>query len=1155
MLIKETLVRDPLLEGLVNNGQARISGDNDANVMRELRGELSHFVCEKQYADGIVRILSSFLAGLSQTNQKAAWVSGFYGSGKSHLLKMLCHLWRNTEFDDGATARSLVPDMPEDVDHLLRELDVAGRRTGGLLAAAGTLLGGNEEVRSNILSIFLKACNLPTQYAGASFQLWLEERGFFDQVKAKIEAAGKTWEQELKHLYVSPVIARALLACDSSFASSEVAAKDLIKTQFPLLRRDLSTEEFVAMFKRVLKRQGIGGQLPCTILVLDEVQQYISNSEAVSSFFTEATEAISKQLDSQVIVVASGQSALHGTKLLEKMLDRFTVRVALSDADVETVTRKVLLRKQASAVAPIFELVEKHAGEVSRQLQGTKIGEKPEDKATVVEDYPLLPVRRRFWEQCFRQVDSYGTRSQLRSQLRIIHDSLAKIAQQPIGRVIPTDDLYEALAPELVAMAVLPREISERIAALGQNGKPDSILKQRICATIFLISQLPRSSGADLGIRATKDHIADLLVEDFTADNGRLRAEVERLVQELSDASVLMRVGDEYLMQTQEGRDWDQEFRKRAAKYRNDAALFDEKRDQYFAAEMQKALSAVKLVQGVAKESRRWNVQRSQDVPASDGESVVIWIRDQFSQSEKDFLNAAKAAGSSSPVLFAYIPRREVNELQGAIAEEAAAQQVLDRKGAPSSPEGQTARQSMESRHRLAKERRESLVASIVGSAKVFQGGGSELLQATLPEKLEAGAKDALMRLFPEFHHADHPASSWAAAIKRAREGAEQPFAPVKHDGPVEQHPVAKQVLAAIGSGNTGTQIRRELQRAPYGWPQDAIDAALIALHRTQHISATHNGIAVPAGQLEQAKIAKTEFRVEKITLGVKDRQTVRAVFLELGITVGSKMEDLALKAPDFISSFFSLPGEAGGEPPLPPPPDSSAFHDLRHLYGNECLAAIRDKESELKRFIADCKTRRDLLQKRRPSWDVLVRLADKATGIPAAAPLLAERDAIRMNRMLLDAEDRVAPVRTALCDLLRTALNDSHTETDSAYANAVAELNANEIWKNISAGDEDRILKDSGLSAPPPPLTASDQTILKELDAKSLAARKAETDAIPGRVAKALQQAAKLLEPKTQFVTLEKALLRSEPEIDEWLARQRNLLVKQLADGPVQVQ
>lgn len=80
----------------------------------------------------------------------------------------------------------------------------------------------------------------------------------------------------------------------------------------------------------------------------------------------------------------------------------------------------------------------------------------------------------------------------------------------------------------------------------------------------------------------------------------------------------------------------------------------------------------------------------------------------------------------------------------------------------------------------------------------------------------------------------------------------------------------------------------------------------------------------------------------------------------------------------------------------------------------------------------------------------MLVRLAERAAEIPQAAPLLAERDAIRTNRMLLDADDRVAPVRTALCELLRTALNDSHAETDSAYANAVAELNANDIWSSL---------------------------------------------------------------------------------------------------------
>jgi len=83
MKIKDILLRDPSTHPLVNHGQVRIVNDAGAKEEAELRGELSSFVCEGQYADGIERILSSFLANLAQTSQKAAWVSGFFGSGKS----------------------------------------------------------------------------------------------------------------------------------------------------------------------------------------------------------------------------------------------------------------------------------------------------------------------------------------------------------------------------------------------------------------------------------------------------------------------------------------------------------------------------------------------------------------------------------------------------------------------------------------------------------------------------------------------------------------------------------------------------------------------------------------------------------------------------------------------------------------------------------------------------------------------------------------------------------------------------------------------------------------------------------------------------------------------------------------------------------------
>jgi hypothetical protein len=107
-------------------------------------------------------------------------VSRFIGSGKSHLLKMLCHLWQDTSFPDGATARSLVPSIPEDLRALLRELGTAGRRAGGLVAAAGTLPSGT--------TILLHAVGLPEQFPQARFCLWLHSQGLFDTVfKALME--------------------------------------------------------------------------------------------------------------------------------------------------------------------------------------------------------------------------------------------------------------------------------------------------------------------------------------------------------------------------------------------------------------------------------------------------------------------------------------------------------------------------------------------------------------------------------------------------------------------------------------------------------------------------------------------------------------------------------------------------------------------------------------------------------------------------------------------------------------------------------------------------------------------------------------------------------------------------------------------------------
>lgn len=1148
MKIKDTLQRDPASHPLVNQGQARISDSRNERTQSELRGELVTFVCEGQYADGVQKIIRSFLDNLGKTSQRGAWVSGFFGSGKSHLLKMLCHLWQDTGFPDGATARSLVPSIPEDLHALLRELDTAGKRAGGLIAAAGALPSGTtDNVRLTILAILLRAVGLPEQYPQARFCLWLHSQGLYEKVKVAVEAAGKQFDRELNNLYVSGPIARAVMESDKNFASTEAEAKQLLKAQFPPQVTDITTEQFLLVTKEALKLKAKDGRLPCTLLILDEAQQYIGDSQQRASLLTEVTEAVSKQLDSHVMVVAAGQSALTEIQLLTYLLDRFTIRVPLSDAEVETVTRKVLLQKKPSAVSDVRTLLDKHAGEISRQLQGTRIGESVEDRPIIVDDYPLLPVRRRFWEHCFRQIDAAGTSSQLRSQLRIIHDAVAKVAERPLGSVVPADELFEALAPEMVNTGVLLREINERIITVGRT---EGALAQRICGLVFLIGKLRREAGADIGVRATKDHLADLLIDDLSADNGKLRAEVEDKLKKLSDQGVLMLVGDEYRLQTREGSDWDREFRNRQTKLNNDDAAIQFKRDQLIYGDIDKTIRAIKIVQGAAKEPRQFLVHREQTAPVVDGSSVPIWMRDGWSCAEKDVVEASRAAGTDSPILFVFIPRQSAEDLRRLIVEADATQQTLDAKGNPTTAEGQEARQSMDSRRARAVGDRDRLIRDVVANAKVFQGGGSEVLLTSLDERTKSATDAALVRMFPRFKEAD--SAAWEAVIKRAREGADHPFQPTGHTDATEKHPVCQQVLSTIGAGKSGSDIRKALGGTPFGWPRDAVDAALIALHRQQHITATLNGQAVPLGQLDQNKIAKADFRVEHATLSVSDRLILRKLFQALGLSCKSGEE--ALRAGEFLNGLVALAKSAGGDAPLPPSPAITEIEDIQRLVGNEQLLAIKGKASDWDDKIKVWTATRDLIAQRVPIWTLVERLAKHAAAIPEAKPHLDQIAAIRDQRLLLEKSDPANAIRVALAGQLREAVQKGHATHETAFNEAMATLAANSVWIKVARGDQESIKVAVGLQAPSKADIASDDALAGHLDRTPLSGNQAEIDAISGRVNQAIERAARLLEPKVQTVVLERSTLRDAAEVEAWVDRQKATLLAKIANGPVLV-
>ena len=1138
--------RDPGKITLLNNGVATMTDALTDDERRTLRFELEHFVCEGEYQRGLVRILESYVSNQGQPEQPAAWVSGFFGSGKSHLAKMLRFLWTDYTFpEDGASARGLAR-LPTDVQDVLKEITTLGRRTVGLHAAAGTLgAGAGDSVRLSLLGIVFKSADLPESYPQARFCVWLRKSCIYDRVRAAVEAEGRDFRRELNDMYVSPLIARGLLAADPDFAANEKDARAALRTQFPK-PRDITTDEFVTALQDALAPDG---EIPCTVVILDEVQQYIGDDTGRSYVVQEVVEACSKRFGDRLLFLGTGQTALSGTPALQRLQGRFTVNVELSDTDVETVTRRVVLAKRLDRINDVKSMLDGNAGELDRHLVGTRIGPRSEDRSVLVEDYPLLPVRRRFWEHALRAVDRAGTAGQLRTQLRIVYDAIRRTADEPLGTVVPADFLFEEISANLLQSGVLLREVNETIA--GQDdGSPDGRLKSRLCALVFLIRKLPREAGVDIGVRATAEVLVDLLVKDLASDGASLRGRLPRLLDELVVAGTLVKLDDEYSLQTRESSEWEAEFRNRQTMLVDDPTRMSSKRAQLLGVAVQESIGTVRLLHGQCKEPRKLALHFGAEPPQGAAHEIPVWIRDGWGVDEKSVLAEARADGTDSPIIHGFVPKSRADALARVVAAQSAAKDTLEFKGVPTTPEGIEARQGMETRLAEAGNSLRALVAEVVDGAKVYQGGGSERLEATLPDKVKEAASASLDRLFHDFKDADD--HRWPKVIERARRGAEHPLETLDYSGRTEDHPVCSAVLSLVGSGKKGKEVRTHFSSPPYGWSRDAVDAALISLFGTGHLRATVNGSPLKPGQLDQAKISGTDFRVESATINTRQRLKVRKLFTTAGVACNPNEE--AAAAGEFLGRLGDIARRAGGEAPLPECPDASHLLDLQSLAGNEQLVGILNRHDELLRNIEDWTRAGGLAEKRLPAYQRLQALARYADGLDAAREVQPQVEAIAANRNLLAATDPVPDLIKALADGLRAALTETEKHYAGVYDEESTRLESAESWQKIEQSDRDRILNALNTAKATKGATGTEQEVLASVERISLDAWRTRTAALPQLFAEARIRADKLVEPKTQHVKLDSATLRTTEDVKAWVTKTERELLDKLEQGPIVV-
>ncbi len=1134
--------KDPATHKLVNEGVASVNDEQTNEALAVLRYELETFVCDGQYEKGLAHILETYLKNVDEAQQPGVWVSGFYGSGKSHLVKMLRALWVNSVFADGSTARGIA-NLPQNIKDLLRELDTQAKRHGGLHAVSGTL--GSEasgSVRLALLGIIFRSAGLPGQYHTARFIMWLKHEGIYESVRNRVEQGGLNWDEELDNFYVAEGLHEALVQAKPTLFASPTACVETLNNLYPYAQ-DISSDDMLKAIRQTLTRDG---KFPLTLIALDEVQLFIGENSQRSMDVQEAVEACCKNIGGKLLFVGTGQTALTDTQNLKRLEGRFTVRVELSDTDVDAVIRQVVLAKKPEAMAPIEQLMETNLGEISRHLAGTTIGHHQDDIPYFPQDYPILPVRRRFWENTLRVLDRTGTDSQLRNQLSMVHKVIQTNLNEPLGNVVTSDYLYFDSADRLLQSRILPRKVHEKTMS-WIKGTKDERLMARACGLVFLINKL-NSSNNEIGIQATVDTLADLLVENLSSGSSALRGKLPALLEK---CELLMKVGDEYRIQTEESSAWTDEFLSERASLANEAHRVEAEREDRVRKKFGELAHKLLLTQGRSKVQRDIFPVFDAQLPPDAEQKICVWVRDGWSIDENSVRVDSRQAGNHSPTAFVFIPKRSADDLRHYLIDYKAAGATLDKRGFPTTAEGKDARSAMETTRQTAEGKINELLNEAFSGARVFPGGGNEILGNDVREMVLEAARNSLQRLYPQFHLADHV--GWSKVYEKAQKGATDALIAVSDKGEPANNPICKAILSFIAGGKKGADIRTLFESAPYGWGRDAVDGGLQVLLVAGLIRAQdERGKIVEPQDLTRQALGKAALKVESATVSTAQRIQIKKLLQKVKLTA-KPGEELAC-VPEFLQKMVELADQAGGEAPNPARPDTASLDEIRLTSGNEQLLALYNRRDELHLSIDAWTEQAKSIAKRWPSWMTLKSLMSQAMDIQDGEVILTQIKTIEEQRRLLEEPDLIAPLVANLTQLLRDELKRVESDLSGERASGEARLESDGNWAQLDPEQQDELRKRHSITQDDIPKieVGSSDAILKTLNAFSLPVLRDKLAAMLGRYDQVILAAAKILEPKASKAVLPAATLKTESDIDRWATDAASRLKEQIKEGPV---
>lgn len=535
-IFEKSIDRD--LKGVIKVGQ-----EGNENV----RQELEEYVVTKELQKHFAAFFSNYKRGIiGNTDKMGVWISGFFGSGKSHFLKIISYILENRTAD-GITAIEYFEKGNKITDSkVLADMKLAAGTpsTVILFNIDSKSESTGKKDKEAILSVFLKVFNEKLGFCGAyphiaDLERRLTDNGKYDIFKAKFsEITGTDWEEERTAFdFIQDEIVETLTTI--GIMSEEAARNWCEKATEPYA---LSIDRFAELVKKYIDSKGNNHHL---IFLVDEIGQYVGdNSDLMLNLQTVAEDLGTACGGKTWVIVTSQQDIDSVTKVkgrdFSKIQGRFDTRLSLSSADAAEVIRKRILEKNVAGRTALSLLYDDKATVIKNLIlfndePEKKLYKSREDFAVT---YPFVPYQFDLLGSVLTAVRTYGASGKHladgeRSMLALFKESAMRLENKELGAIVPFYLFYNALEEFIDhshRVVITKAFVNEKI----NPEHNEECFDVNVLKILFMIKYVKE-------INATVPNITSLMVSDINEGRMELQQKVEDALKRLERQTLVQK--------------------------------------------------------------------------------------------------------------------------------------------------------------------------------------------------------------------------------------------------------------------------------------------------------------------------------------------------------------------------------------------------------------------------------------------------------------------------------------------------------------------------------------------------------------------------------------------------------------------------------------